>query len=263
MSTTTNQSPKPKLYGKVAIITGGASGIGKATAQLFVDHGAVVVIADIQDELGRQVAESIDVSRCSYVHCDVTKEEQVKFTVEWTVQKYHRLDIMFCNAGICSRPPQTVLELDLSTFDRVLAVNTRGVATCVKHAARVMMEQHVRGSIVCMGSAVAIRGRRRFTDYCMSKHAVLGLVRSASLQLGEHGIRVNCVSPSALATPLSCVASRMEAEELERENETFSSLKGVVLKTRHVADAVLFLASDESEFITGHNLEVDGGFIST
>ncbi|PON86046.1 Short-chain dehydrogenase/reductase [Trema orientale] len=263
-STTTESSSKNKLEGKVAIITGGASGIGEATARLFADHGAaMVVIADIQDELGYQVAESIGACRCTYARCDVTDEEQVKSLVESTVRKYGRLDIMFCNAGIGSRSEQTVLELDLSAFDRLLAVNARGTAVCVKHAARAMVERRVRGSIVCTASVVATRGARKWTDYCVSKHALLGLVRSASLQLGEHGIRVNCVSPSGVATPLSCSANGMEPAELEKRYESFSSLKGVVLKTRHVADAVLFLASDESEFVTGHNLEIHGGFTRT
>lgn len=261
MSNTTTQSSKSKLEGKVALITGGASGIGEATARLFADHGAaMVVIADIQDELGRQVAESIGACRCTYTHCDVTDEEQVKLMVESTVQNYGQLDIMFCNAGIGSRSAQTVLDLDLSAFDQLLAINARGVAVCVKQAARAMVERRVRGSIVCTGSVAATRGGRKWTDYCVSKHAVLGLVRSASVQLGEHGIRVNCVSPSGVATPLSCVAHGLKPAELEKYYETFSSLKGVVLKTHHVANAVLFLACDDSEFVTGHNLEVHGGF---
>lgn len=261
MSNTTTKSPKNKLEGKVAIVTGGASGIGEATARLFADHGAaMVVIADIQDELGRQVAESIGACRCTYSRCDVTDEEEVKSTVESTVRNYGQLDIMFCNAGIGSRSEQTVLDLDLSEFDRLMAINARGVAVCVKQAARAMVERRVRGSIVCTASVAATLGVKKWTDYCVSKHALLGLVRSASLQLGEHGIRVNCVSPSGVATPLSCAANGMEAAELEKLYEKFSSLKGVVLKTRHVADAVLFLACEESEFVTGHNLEVHGGF---
>ncbi|EXC34233.1 Momilactone A synthase [Morus notabilis] len=260
--TLVNTANNTRLQGKVAIITGGASGIGEATARLFADRGtAMVVIADIQDDLGRHVAESIGSDRCTYAHCDVTDEDQVKSTVESTVQNHGRLDIMFCNAGVGSRSDQNVLDLDFAAFDRLMAVNVRGVALCLKHAARVMVVRRVRGSIVCTGSVAAARGGRRWTDYHMAKHAVLGLVRSASLQLGEHGIRVNCVSPSGVATPLSCEANGVGAAELEKRYEAFSSLKGIVLKTRHVADAVLFLACDESEFVTGHNLEVHGGFV--
>ncbi|XWS60613.1 hypothetical protein CRYUN_Cryun07bG0050500 [Craigia yunnanensis] len=255
-----------KLEGKVAIITGGASGIGKATACLFADHSArMVVIADVQDELGQQVAASIGSQKCSYIHCDVTDEEQVKAMVEWTVQNYGQLDIMFSNAGIGrsrkSTSNQAVLDLDLAAFDYLFAVNVRGMAACVKHAARAMIEQRVRGNIICTASVAASIGGDDLTDYYMSKHAVLGLVRSASRQLGVHGIRVNSVSPYAVATPLVCSMMGMEAHEAEKNFESETKLKGVVLKVKHVADAVLFLASHDSELVSGHDMVVDAGFL--
>ena len=251
-----------KLEGKVAIITGGASGIGEATARLFADHGArAVVIADIQDDLGQSVADSIGLHRCKYVHCDVTDEQQIKATVESTVHSYGQLDIMFSNAGIMSIGPQTILDLDLSAYDTSLAVNARGMAACVKHAARAMVEGGVKGSIVCTGSVAASMGSDKFVDYTMSKHAVLGLVRSASKQLGAYGVRVNCLSPAAIATPLLCGAVGMTVEEAEKFFGQYTALKGRgALTVRHVADAVLFLASGDSEFMTGHNLAIDGGY---
>ncbi|XVE54858.1 hypothetical protein DITRI_Ditri03aG0116500 [Diplodiscus trichospermus] len=257
-----------KLEGKIAIITGGASGIGKATAYLFADHGArMVVIADIQDELGQQVAASIGSHKCSYIHCEVADEEQVKAMVEWTVQNYGQLDIMFSNAGIIrctkatSNSNQNILDLDLAAFDHLFAVNVRGMAACVKHAARAMTEQRVRGSIICTASVCASFGGNEDTDYFMSKHAVLGLVRSASKQLGVHGIRVNSVSPFVVATPLMCGLTGLEAEETEKFYEWHTKLKGVVLKEKHVADAVLFLASQDSEVVSGHDMVVDAGFL--
>lgn len=250
-----------KLAGKVAIITGGASGIGEATARLFANHGArIVVIADIQDELGRQVAESIGTQKCSYIHCDVTSEDQVKSLVESTVRDYGQLDIMFSNAGILSDSEQTVLDMDFSTFDRLISINVRGMAACVKYAARAMVEGRVKGSIVCTASVGASHGMKTRTDYCMSKHAVLGLVRSASVQLGAHGIRVNCVSPNGLPTPMTCAALGMEVEDAEKVYDSLMYLKGVTLRAGNVADAVLFLASDKAALITGHDLAVDGGF---
>ncbi|GLT70914.1 hypothetical protein SLA2020_429640 [Shorea laevis] len=259
--TDSSQVRNNSLQGKVAIITGGASGIGEATARLFAQHGTrMVVIADIQDELGHQVATSIGIDKCNYVHCDVADEDQVKAMVESTVQKHGQLDIMFSNAGILSASNQTVLEIDFSQYDRLFAVNVRGMALCVKHAARVMVEGRVRGSIVCTGSVSASHGSKRGTDYCMSKHAVLGLVRSASVQLGVHGIRVNCVSPNVLATPLTMQALGKSAEEVVKVYETSARLKGVVLNVKHVADAVLFLACNE--FVSGHDLLVDGSFVS-
>lgn len=248
------------LQGKVAIVTGGASGIGEATARLFADHDShMVVIADIQDEQGQRLATSIGAHRCSYIHCDVTDEDQVKSMVEWTVKNYGRLDVMFSNAGTLN-PYQTVLELDLSALDRLFAVNVRGMAACVKHAGRAMVDAGVKGSIVCTASVAASIGSPLHTDYTMSKHAVLGLVRSASRQLGTHGIRVNCVSPSGLGTPLMCEPYGIDAEGAEKMFAPHISLEGIVLKVNHVAEAVLFLASDASAFVTGHNLVVDGGF---
>lgn len=192
----------------------------------------------------------------------MTDEEQVKSLVDSTVKAYGQLDTMFSNAGILSPSDQTILDLDFSQFDRLFAVNTRGMAACVKHAARAMVERRVRGSIVCTASLSASRGGLRRTDYVMSKHAVKGLVRGASAQLGAHGIRVNCVSPSGLATPMTRAAHVVfeTQEELQKHYAQSSRLKGVVLSAKHVADAVLFLASGDSEFVTGHDLVVDGGF---
>lgn len=251
-----------KLPGKVVTITGGASGIGEATARLFADHGArAIVIADIQDDLGRDVAESIGPHRCRYIHCDVTDEEQIKGMVESTVEMYGRIDVFFSNAGVLSRTPQTILELDLAAHDALLEVNARGMAACVKHAARAMVGGGVKGSIVCTASVTANLGSGQFIDYTMSKHAVLGLVRSASKQLGEYGIRVNCVSPAPVATPLLCRGNQMGVVEAENFFGRAMDLKERgALKARHVAVAVLFLASEDSEFITGHDLLVDGSY---
>ncbi|XP_048322982.2 (+)-cis,trans-nepetalactol synthase NEPS2-like [Ziziphus jujuba] len=264
MSSESGAGDNQRLQGKVAIVTGGASGIGETVARLFADHGArMVVIVDIQDDLGNKVAESIGVQRCTFVHCDVTDENQVKTTVESTVQKFGQLDVMFSNAGILSSSQQTVLDLDLLGFERLFAINVRGMALCVKHAARAMVEGRVRGSIVCTASVAAKNGAKAHTDYVMSKHAVLGLVRSASMQLGEIGIRVNSVSPNGLATPLTCKGFGLEAAEVEKLFESSACLKGVALKTQHVANAVLFLASDESEFVNGADLAVDGGYVAS
>ncbi|GLT70915.1 hypothetical protein SLA2020_429650 [Shorea laevis] len=258
---------KKKLEGKVVIVTGGASGIGEAAARLFANHGArMVVIADIQDEVGKRVAESIGLEHASYIHCDVADEDQVKAMVEWTVQNHRQLDIMLSNAGIGSRSDQTILDLDFSDLDRLFAINIRGMAACVKHAARAMVDGHVRGSIVCTASVASCTGFDKYIDYFMSKHATLGLVRSASNQLGVHGIRVNCVSPFIVATPLTCHVLGMDPEqagEVEKIFEPHIPLKGVVLTENHIADALLFLASNDSACVTGHNLVVDGGFLAS
>ncbi|XP_076925040.1 (-)-isopiperitenol/(-)-carveol dehydrogenase, mitochondrial-like [Bidens hawaiensis] len=253
-----HNTPPLTLNGKITIITGGASGIGEATARLFARHGATVVIADIQDVQGRLVADSIGSSRCTYFHCDISDEQQVISAVNFTVKSHGRLDVIFCNAGIVSTSKQTVLDLDLNQLDALYNVNARGTAACVKHAARAMVERRVRGSIICTASVAASRGACVRTDYVMTKHAVLGLVRSASKQLGVYGIRVNSVSPSAVVTPLSR-RSPAAAKKTMELYEALSSLKGKELCVEDVAEAVVFLASDGSGFITGHDLAVDGG----
>ena len=255
-----NMPSKNKLHGKVAIVTGGASSIGEATDRAFAAYGArAVIIAGVQDEKGRNVDDSIDPNCCTYVHCDVTDEAQA---LVWsTVLKYGHLDVMFSNAGVPSASDQTVLDFDLSTYERLFAVNVRGMAACVKHEARAMLEGGVKGGhVICTASVTGSVGYETFTDYVMSKHAVLGLVRSAGPHLAPHGIRVNAVSPWSIGTPMLRDMFGLGEEELEKFVESTAALKtGTVLKERHVAEAVAFLASDESGFITGHNLAVVDG----
>ncbi|CAI9773749.1 unnamed protein product [Fraxinus pennsylvanica] len=256
--------PLKNLQGKVAIVTGGASGIGEATARLFAYHGVrAVVIADVQDDKGHIVAESIGAEQCSYVHCDVSDEKQVKAMVDFTVEKYGQLDIMFSNAGMPSKSEQTILDFNFSQFETLFGVNVFGTAACVKQAARAMVEKGVKGTIVCTASVVATncKGGTNMTDYVMSKHAILGLVRAASQQLGVHGIRVNCVSPSAIATGMAAKTG-LTSEGVQMAFGPFTPLKGIALTVNHIADAVLFLASNNSAFVTGHDLVVDGGLIS-
>ncbi|RZC55169.1 hypothetical protein C5167_014026 [Papaver somniferum] len=251
-----------KLEGKVIIITAGASGIGEATARLFGHHNPrMIVISDIQDKLGQDVVTSVGPQMCSYIHCDVTGELQVKSTVDSTVKRYGGLDIMFSNAGIVNFNQQTILDLDLSAYDRLMAINARGMLACVKHAARAMVDGGSKGSIVCTASIAASLPLGGYVDYGMSKHAVLGLMRSASVQLGKYGVSVNCVSPSALGTPMTCQAYGTDVEGVEKRFLSSCALGGDGLALKAIANAVLFLASDDSAFITGHDLVVDGGYI--
>ncbi|XP_068661139.1 short-chain dehydrogenase reductase 3b-like [Aristolochia californica] len=250
---------KPRLESKVALITGAASGIGEAAARLFVEQGAYVVIADVQDELGRHVVDSIGPHRSSYIHCDVRDEKQVEDAVKHAIATYGGLHVLFSNAGVMG-PLTSILEMDLQEFHHTMAVNVMGVATTIKYAARVMVERKIRGSIICTTSVTASVGGVGPHSYCASKHALLGIVRSAASELGKYGIRVNCVAPYAVATPLSCGLNNTDPSELEAGSCAMSNLKGVVLKSIHVAEAAMFLASEESAFISGHNLVVDGGF---
>lgn len=248
-----------RLEGKVALVTGAASGIGEETARLFSKNGAFVVIADVQDELGNQVVNSIGLERASYHQCDVRDEKQVEETVNYILQKYGRLDVLFSNAGIIG-PMSSILELDIEGLDNTMATNVRGVAATIKHGAKAMVGKNIKGSIICTTSVASLLGGNGPHAYTTSKHALLGLVKSACGELGAYGIRVNCVSPFGVATPLACKAFNLEPEEVEANSSSTANLKGIVLKARHIAEAALFLASDESAYISGHNLVVDGGF---
>ncbi|GAV81370.1 adh_short_C2 domain-containing protein [Cephalotus follicularis] len=250
---------KLRLEGKVALITGAASGIGAEAVRLFAKNGAFVVVADVQDELGHQVVVSIGADKVSYHHCDVRDEKQIEETVKYTLEKHGKLDVLFSNAGIIG-PLTGILELDIRELDNTMATNVLGVAATIKHAARAMVAKSIRGSIICTTSVASSLGGTAPHAYTTSKHALVGLVRSACSELGAYGIRVNCISPFGIATPLSCRAYNLEPSEVEANSCALANLKGIVLKASHIAEAALFLASDESTYISGHNMAVDGGF---
>ncbi|XP_020233900.1 secoisolariciresinol dehydrogenase [Cajanus cajan] len=257
-SSSDDSLPK-RLGGKVALITGGASGIGEATARLFLRHGAKVVIADIQDNLGHSLCRNLNSDNISYVHCDVTNHNDVKTAVNAAVSRHGKLDILFSNAGIGGSLEPSIMALDPVELKSVFEVNVFGACYAAKHAAEVMIPRK-RGSIVFTSSAVSVTHPGSAHAYTASKHAVVGLMKNLCVELGKHGIRVNCVSPYAVATPILTRGMGISRERAEKVFSEAGNLKGVILKEEDVAEATLFLASDESKYVSGVNLVVDGGY---
>ena len=258
--------PLLRLLGKVALVTGGATGIGESIVRLFHKHGAKVCIVDVQDKLGHTVSDTLGGEpNTYYFHCDVSKEDDVCQAVDFAVSKFGTLDIMVNNAGLSGSPCPDIRNVDISEFEKIFDVNVKGVFLGMKHAARIMIPLK-KGSIISICSVAGVTGGIGPHSYTGSKHAVLGLTKNVAAELGLHGIRVNCVSPYGVATGLA-IAHFPEEERTEDAMAGFrafmgkiANLQGLELTVDDVANSVLFLASDEARYVSGANLMVDGGF---
>jgi NAD(P)-dependent dehydrogenase (short-subunit alcohol dehydrogenase family) len=253
-----------RLPGKVALITGAASGIGEATVRLFVAEGASVAIADIQDDRGRRLAGELG-DRATYVHADVSREADVSAAIAETAKRFGRLDCLFNNAGY-GGVAGSIAEIPVAGFDETIGVLLRGVFLGMKHAAPVMKRQG-SGSIISTASVAGLRAGNSGHVYCAAKAAVIHLTHSVALELGESGVRVNCICPGGIATPIFGKALGLSADQADG---TVPLMKGVLEQLQpiqraglpeDIAQAALWLASDDSTFVNGHALVVDGGLI--
>ncbi len=248
-----------RLDGKVAIITGGASGIGAGTVRRFVEEGAKVLITDLDSDKGGALAAELG-DAAAFLQTDVSQEDQVAAMIAEATDRWGRLDCLYNNAGFGGAlGPISATTVD--DYDLTMDVLLKSVFLGMKHAAPVMTAQG-SGSIISTASVAGIRVGFAPHLYSVAKCAVIHLTKTVALELGEHNIRVNAICPGFIATPLA--AGRPDADESQiqqlRETGAASQVMGRVGEPRDIANMALFLASDESEWITGREFVVDGGF---
>ncbi len=249
-----------KLKRKVALVTGAGSGIGQATALLFAAEGARVACVDVNEATAKQTAEQIEKAggQALAVRADVSKAPDNLAMVERTVAQWGRLDILYANAGV-PQSPTPVEEVDEATFDRIMAVNVRGVFLGVKYAVPVMKKQG-GGVILITASTAAIRPRKGLQAYGASKGAVIALTKALALELAPHKIRVAAIAPVATDTPmLPAFMGKTVVDDKAREAMLRTIPLGRLNTPEDIARAALFLASDDAAMISGSCVEVDGG----
>ena len=263
-----------RFQNKTVLVTGAGDGIGRATALAFAREGASMVLADISADRGQEVLAAIREvgADARFIEADVSRPDQVASLLQQTLDTYGRLDCAFNNAGISGGRARTA-DRSLEEWDRVIAVNLTGTWLCMKHELPPMLRQG-GGSIVNAASVAGILGLRRFSAYSASKHAVVGLTKSAALEYGRFGLRINAVCPGLVDTNFLRNLGPSEEGERSAAISFMGSVRHRIARRvlaakqpgkriglpREVADAVLWLSSDAASFVNGHALVVDGGF---
>ena len=248
-----------RVSDKVIAITGAASGLGEATARLMHAEGGFVVLADIQDERGQQIADELG-DRARYVRCDVTSEADVANVVDTAVSGFGRLDCMFNNAGIIGAHGP-IDEIPLDEYEFTMAVLLRSVFLGMKHAARVMKQQQ-SGVILSTSSIGGLQGGLGTHIYGAAKGAIVALTKNVAAELGAWSIRVNAIAPGKILTPMNAAAVVGSADAIDEAREAFQTrtpLRGRIGMPDDIAHAALWLASDDAGFVSGQTLVVDGG----
>lgn len=253
-------NPTYDFTGQVALVTGAGAGMGLATARAYARSGAAVVLADLDEENLRKAADELTSGGHQVLAalCDVSDEEQVAALVEQTVTTYGRLDTAFNNAGIML-PPADAADEDAGAFDRVNAVNLRGVWACMKHELRQMRTQG-SGAIVNCSSLGGLVGNPGRASYHATKHGVIGLTRSAAIEYAPRGVRINAVCPGTMETPM--VADMIDKGELDPEAAAADAPIGRLGTAEEIAEAVLWLNSPAAGYVVGVALPVDGGYVA-
>jgi NAD(P)-dependent dehydrogenase (short-subunit alcohol dehydrogenase family) len=254
-----------RLRGKTAIITGGTSGIGRRTVEVFADEGAYVLIAARREKEGRELANTLG-PKVDFLKTDVSKEADVKTMIAYAVERFGRVDCLFNNAG-CPAPVGSIETIPLDKYEAALSVLLGGVMLGMKHVAPVMRGQG-SGSIINNGSVAGVlAGYSSSMIYAAAKAAVIHLTKCVAMELGEKNIRVNSISPGGIATGIFGKALGLPMEEAEKSAEAVKQALAGFQPIRRaglpedIAMAAVFLASDESTFVNGHNLVVDGGLL--
>lgn len=252
----------PVLEGKVAIITGAAMGMGKATAKLFAEAKAKVVIADFNEEKGREVVEEIkaDGGEATFVKVDISNSELVQNMIKETVATYGRLDVAVNNAAL-TPDDKLASEFDEDYFNKLIAIDLTGTALCLKYELQQMLAQGEGGSIINISSVSGFRPQPKNIAYVAAKHAVVGMTKVAAMENGPHKIRVNSVAPGAIDTPML----RGALEQFGFTEEEYApqlSLLNRFGQPEEIAQASLWLASDASSYVTGTTIHADAGYTS-